>query len=70
MTQKMTQKMMTNFDCGPCGPFRYQVVPDVRVGVVHLERQRPWPEARNPETGRLWGHDMKDKIFEVKFIFH
>ena len=51
---------------GSCGRFRFQVIPDIRVGVVHLERLRPWPACANPDTGRQWSQDMKDKIFEVR----
>ena len=50
---------------GPCGSFRFQVTPSVKVGWIHLERKRPWPSCVNPETGNQWGHDMKEKIMEI-----
>jgi hypothetical protein len=59
---------MSEFESGACGSFRFEVIPDIRVGVVHLERLRPWPACTNPDTGRQWSQDMKDKIFEVKNI--
>ena len=50
---------------GPCGSFRFQVTPSVKVGWIHLERKRPWPSCVNPETGNQWSHDMKEKIMEI-----
>lgn len=50
---------------GPCGRFRFHVVPHIKVGLVHLERKRAWPSAVNPATGNQWSDDMKKKIVEV-----
>ena len=54
---------------GPCGRFRYQVVPTpITLGLLFLERKRPWPKCTNPETGNQWGDDMKQKVFS-KFTY-
>ena len=51
---------------GPCGRFRYQVVPaPITLGLLFLERKRPWPKCTNPETGNQWGDDMKQKVFSI-----
>ena len=42
-----------------------QVVPTVKLGLVHLARKRPWPSCPNPETGNEWGDDMKEKIVQL-----
>ena len=50
-------------ESGPCGRFRYQVVPDpITVGLIFMERKRPWPQCTNPETGNQWCDDMKQKV--------
>ena len=50
---------------GPCGVFRFAEFPDIKIGLVHLERKRPWPSCVNPETGNQWSEDMKHKIVQV-----
>ena len=50
---------------GPCGSFRFEVKPKVKVGLLHLERKRPWPSCPNPETGNQWSDDMKTKMIDV-----
>ena len=50
---------------GPCGKFRFSVSPAVKVGVITLQRKRPWPSCPNPGTGRQWAHDMKDQIVQI-----
>ena len=60
---------------GPCGIFRFQIKPKIKVGVLTLQRKRPWPSCPNPETGNQWSQDMKNEIekmlmktpFEVTF---
>ena len=56
---------MTAIKEGPCGRFRFQEVPSLRIGLVHLDRKRPWPSCVNPETGRQWGEDMKTRMLEI-----
>jgi len=42
---------------------RFSVTPGpIRLGLVHLSRKRPWPSCLNPDTGREWWEDMKEKI--------
>eukprot|EP01062_Namystynia_karyoxenos_P057168 TRINITY_DN4810_c0_g1_i1.p1 TRINITY_DN4810_c0_g1~~TRINITY_DN4810_c0_g1_i1.p1 ORF type:complete len:504 (+),score=182.88 TRINITY_DN4810_c0_g1_i1:79-1590(+) len=50
---------------GPCGGFRYCVRPEVTVGLLILDRKRPWPSCKNPDTGREWRDDMLSKIRET-----
>ena len=50
---------------GPCGRFRFQEIPKVKVGLVFLERKRPWPSCVNPDTGNQWSHDMKQSIGKI-----
>ena len=50
---------------GPCGPFRFEVNPKIKVGVITLQRKRPWPSCPNPETGNQWSVDMKTNIVQV-----
>eukprot|EP00092_Neocalanus_flemingeri_P014635 GFUD01015788.1.p1 GENE.GFUD01015788.1~~GFUD01015788.1.p1 ORF type:complete len:490 (+),score=133.83 GFUD01015788.1:100-1569(+) len=50
---------------GPCGRFRFTEYPDVRVGLIHLDRKRPWPSCVNPETGNQWADDVKEKMVEI-----
>merc|ERR1711892_1388206 len=50
---------------GPCGKFRFTEYPDVRVGLIHLDRKRPWPSCVNPETGNQWADDVKEKMVEI-----
>jgi len=50
---------------GPCGKFRFVVEPRVKVGLMTLQRKRPWPSCPNPDTGRQWSHDMKDEIVKL-----
>ena len=47
---------------GPCGSFRFAVKPHVKVGVITLQRKRPWPSCPNPDTGNQWSDDMKVEI--------
>ena len=56
---------MTSITEGPCGRFRFEDVPRLTIGLVHLDRKRPWPVALNPETGREWRVDMKDKMLGI-----
>ena len=44
---------------------RFAEFPLVKVGLVHLDRKRAWPSSLNPETGREWSLDMKDKMLEI-----
>jgi len=44
---------------------RFETHPQVRVGLVHLDRKRPWPSCINPDTGNEWGVDMKEKMVSV-----
>ena len=44
---------------------RYQVHPKLKIGLVHLERKRPWPSCKNPETGNEWSVDMKQRILNL-----
>lgn len=50
---------------GPCGKFRFQEYPDIRIGLVALERKRPWPSCQNPKTGNQWSDDMKEQILQI-----
>lgn len=50
---------------GPLIQSRFEVVPRVKVGVLTLQRKRPWPSCPNPQTGNQWSQDMKDKVVEV-----
>ena len=50
---------------GPCGKFRFEVRPSVKVGVITLQRKRPWPSCPNPETGNEWSQDMKENVVKV-----
>ena len=34
----------------------------VKVGVITLQRKRPWPSCPNPATGNQWSDDMKVQI--------
>ena len=55
---------------GPCGRFRYQVFPGpITVGLLFLERKRPWPKCTNPETGNQWSDDMKQKVVYIRFKY-
>lgn len=56
---------MTSITEGPCGRFRFEDVPRLTIGLVHLDRKRPWPVAINPETGREWRVDMKDRMLSI-----
>ena len=47
---------------GPCGSFRFVVTPHVKVGVITLQRKRPWPSCPNPSTGNQWSEDMRTQI--------
>jgi len=49
----------------PCERFRYAILPSVKVGVVTLQRKRPWPSCPNPATGNQWSDDMKSQIVKV-----
>jgi len=48
-----------------CERFRFSEYPEIKVGLVHLDRKRPWPTCQNPETGREWSVDMKTKMLEL-----
>merc|ERR1711892_495673 len=50
---------------GPCGRFRFSEFPAVRIGLIHLDRKRPWPSCVNPETGNQWSDDMKKKMVDI-----
>ena len=56
---------MTSITEGPCGKFRFEDVPRLKIGLVHLDRKRPWPVAINPETGREWRVDMKQRMLDI-----
>ena len=56
---------MSDITQGPCGRFRFDEVPAVKVGLIHLDRKRPWPSCLNPETGRQWSVDMKTRMLEL-----
>lgn len=45
--------------------FRFTDYPKKKVGLLHLERKRPWPSCPNPETGNQWSEDMKTKIVDI-----
>ena len=51
--------------CSCTEEMRFAEFPLVKVGLVHLDRKRPWPSSLNPETGREWSVDMKDKMLEI-----
>ena len=44
---------------------RFEEIPRIKVGLVHLDRKRPWPSSINPETGNEWSVDMKSRMFEI-----
>jgi len=48
-----------------CEEFRFSEVPRVKVGLIHLDRKRPWPSSINPETGREWSLDVKTRMLEI-----
>lgn len=50
---------------GPCGRFRFEVTPKIKVGLVTLQRKRPWPSCINPGTGNQWSEDMKCEIVKM-----
>eukprot|EP01065_Artemidia_motanka_P000824 TRINITY_DN10390_c0_g1_i1.p1 TRINITY_DN10390_c0_g1~~TRINITY_DN10390_c0_g1_i1.p1 ORF type:complete len:488 (+),score=145.84 TRINITY_DN10390_c0_g1_i1:86-1549(+) len=50
---------------GPCGRFRYEVCPSVTVALLVLDRKRPWPSCKNPDTGREWRDDMLGQVQRV-----
>jgi len=52
-------------ELGPNGRFRFAEFPDVRIGLVHLDRKRPWPSCVNPATGNQWADDMKVQMVEI-----
>ena len=37
----------------------------MKVGLLHLERKRPWPSCINEKTGNEWSVDMKAKIVDI-----
>ena len=49
----------------PCGRFRFEVTPKIKVGLVTLQRKRPWPSCINPQTGNQWSEDMKNEIIKI-----
>ena len=61
----MTDTRDAEVRAGPCGRFRFEAVPRLTIGLVHLDRKRPWPSAVNPETGREWREDMKARMLEL-----
>jgi hypothetical protein len=50
---------------GPCGKFRFHLEPKIKVGLITLQRKRPWPSCPNPATGRQWSDDMKVAIIRI-----
>jgi len=48
-----------------CEEFRFLEVPCVKIGLIHLDRKRPWPSSINPETGREWSLDVKTRMLEI-----
>ena len=64
-TAEMTNTRDAEVRAGPCGRFRFEAVPRLTIGLVHLDRKRPWPSAVNPETGREWREDMKARMLEL-----
>ena len=48
-----------------CEVFRYAEYPRIKVGLLHLDRKRPWPSCKNPETGNEWAADMKERMVKV-----
>jgi len=50
---------------GANGRFRFSEYPQVKVGLIHLARKRPWPSCLNPETGNQWSEDMKEKMLGI-----
>ena len=44
---------------------RFEEFPRIKVGLIHLDRKRPWPSSINPETGREWSVDMKTRMLEI-----
>ena len=51
--------------CACTEEMRFTEFPRVKVGLVHLDRKRPWPSSLNPETGREWRVDMKTRMLEI-----
>ena len=51
---------------GPCGKFRFMVKPKIKVGVITLQRKRPWPSCPNPNTGKEWSQDMKGNMHKPR----
>ena len=45
--------------------FRFSEYPRVKLGLVHLDRKRPWPSCKNPDTGNEWSVDMKKKMLDI-----
>ena len=48
-----------------CEKMRFSVIPDVKIGVITLQRKRPWPSCPNPETGNEWSDDMRKEIVKI-----
>ncbi|XP_023338629.1 uncharacterized protein LOC111709235 isoform X2 [Eurytemora carolleeae] len=48
-----------------CEIFRYEEYPRIKVGLIHLDRKRPWPACINPATGNQWSQDMKTKMLDI-----
>ena len=49
---------------------RYQVHPKLKIGLVHLERKRPWPSCKNPEMGNEWSKDLKQGVLNLLFRYN
>merc|ERR550519_838987 len=49
----------------PLPNIRFTTHPQVKVGLVHLDRKRPWPSCVNPDTGNQWARDMKEKMVAI-----
>ena len=65
MTEKYTSLRILKMSSGPCGRFRFEVTPKIKVGLVTLQRKRPWPSCINPGTGNQWSEDMKCEIVKM-----
>ena len=51
--------------CACTEEMRFTEFPRVKVGLVHLDRKRPWPSCVNPETGEQWSEDVKRRMLEI-----
>jgi len=60
-----SSKISKKDSIGECGTFRFQVKPSILVGILYLDRRRPWPSVKNPETGNEWSDDMRSSIRNI-----